>query len=255
MKKYNLSDVTFLLIIRIDTINRLENILAVTKFLTLHFNTNIRLLECSRRNNGLLKKLINPAVEYAFHEDYDPVLHRTYYLNQMLSKVTTPFVAIWDADVISSKNQVIKAVEFLRNNEADFVYPYIDYLLDTSEVIRDQYLKSNNYSVLSKYRKWMKEMYPPDPVGGAFFCNLSAYKDSGLENEQFYGWGVEDGERYRRWKKSGYRIKRVKGCLFHLSHPRGINSLLHHRDQSIIKTRILKESECRAGRKLFSQKI
>jgi hypothetical protein len=30
----------------------------------------------------------------------------------------------------------------------------------------------------------------------SFFCKLEAYIDIGLENEDFYGWGIEDGERY-----------------------------------------------------------
>ena len=44
------------------------------------------------------------------------------------------------------------------------------------------------------------------------------------------------------WKmvKMGYRIKRIDGPLFHLSHPRGINSDMHHPDQHVIKMREFK---------------
>jgi len=51
---------------------------------------------------------------------------------------------------------------------------------------------------------------------------------------------MEDGERYCRWEKMGYRIKRIDGPLFHLSHPRGINSDMHHPDQHVIKMREFK---------------
>ena len=44
-----------------------------------------------------------------------------------------------------------------------------------------------------------------------------------MENEDFYGWGLEDGERYYRWLSFGCRIYRSTGCLFHLSHPRDMN--------------------------------
>ena len=78
-------------------------------------------------------------------------------------------------------------------------------------------------------------MYVPDPVGGVFLANLQAYVDSGLENENFYGWGLEDVERYNRWMNLGYRVKRVPGTIFHLNHGRGINSIYHNADQQIMK--------------------
>ena len=46
-----------------------------------------------------------------------------------------------------------------------------------------------------------------------------------MENEDFYGWGLEDGERHYRWLSFGYRIYRSEGCLFHLSHPRDQNRM------------------------------
>ena len=57
-------------------------------------------------------------------------------------------------------------------------------------------------------------------VGGAVFAQTEKYLQAGMENEDFYGWGLEDGERHYRWLSFGYRIYRSEGCLFHLSHPR-----------------------------------
>ena len=86
----------------------------------------------------------------------------------------------------------------------------------------------------------MKEMYSPNPVGGAFLANLKTYKKSGLENENFYGWGLEDGERVARWGNLNYKIHRVTGPLFHLSHGRGVNSTFHNDDQHFIKSKEIK---------------
>jgi predicted glycosyltransferase involved in capsule biosynthesis len=86
-------------------------------------------------------------------------------------------------------------------------------------------------------------MYGVNAVGGAFFVNRSKYIEAGLENENFYGWGLEDGERFVRWNKLGYKVQRVNGVLFHLSHERGLNSIIHSPIQSTVKrmekTRIL----------------
>ena len=61
-----------------------------------------------------------------------------------------------------------------------------------------------------------------------------------MENEKFYGWGPEDGERLKRWKILEMRLMRVKGPMFHLFHPRGINSMFKS-EQS--RTELLGELE------------
>jgi hypothetical protein len=161
----------------------------------------------------------------------------TRFLNQMTKKVETPFVAVWDTDVIVPVNQVVKAAELLKNGEADFVYPYETYFLDSSSILRKMYFQFRKIEILEQNRKKMKELYLPNPVGGAFLASLKAYKDAGLETESFYGWGLEDGDRYYRWLNLGYKVKRVPGPLFHLSHGRGINSVFHNADQQMFKRR------------------
>jgi len=238
--KTNLSDITFLVLVRLDTIDRLENVLEITQFLSSNFETNIWVSEYSSFNNGLLEKLLNKNIRYTFNEDHDPILYRTKFLNQMTRAIENPFVAIWDTDVIAPISQIVLAVELLRNNEADFVYPYDNYFYDTSPILRKLYLQERKIEFLELNTKKMKEMYSPDPVGGAFMANLNAYKEAGFENESFYGWGLEDGERCSRWGNLGYKIQRVTGPLFHLSHGRGINSTFHNDDQHLIKMKEIK---------------
>jgi len=239
MKKINLNDVTFIVLVRIESIERIENLLASIDFLTKHFDTNITIWECSAYNNKLLGKLLSKKICYKFIKDNDTILYRTRILNQMTLETNTPIIAIWDSDVISTVQQIVDTVELLRTHEADIVYPYSRFFLDTSDIIRRMYLESRKLQVLIKNKDKMKEMYPPNPVGGAFFCNRTKYIESGMENERYYGWGIEDGERYARFNNLDYKIKRIEGPLFHLSHPRGINSNAQHPDQKLIKLREL----------------
>jgi predicted glycosyltransferase involved in capsule biosynthesis len=139
-------------------------------------------------------------------------------------------VAVWDADVIAPVNQIVKALELLRNGEADFVYPYEKQFLDTSPILRSLFIQKTEIEIFERNAQKMSEMYLPDPVGGGFMANLKVYKEAGLENENFYGWGPEDHERYHRWENFGCIIKRIPGPLFHLSHGRGINSTYHNKD-------------------------
>ena len=237
MRRINLNDTTFLVLVRVESIERIENLLASVDFLLKQFDTNILIWECSSYNNNFLNKLLKKEVSYKFIKDHDTILYRTRYLNKMTLEAVTPFLAIWDVDVIIPEKQIIKSIDFLRTHEADIVYPYTKYFLDTSDIIRQLYLESRKLKVLMDNRNKMKAMYSPNPVGGAFFCNRSKYIESGMENEKFYGWGFEDGERYVRFEKLNYKIKQIEGPLFHLSHPRGLNSDIQHADQQLIKMR------------------
>lgn len=91
-----------------------------------------------------------------------------------LESVTAPFVAVWDVDVIASKEQIIQSVHALREEHFDFVYPYEKKLLDTSSILRELFLRKLNIKVLERNRLKMTALCEPDPVGGAFF----------LQNEQ-----------------------------------------------------------------------
>ena len=240
--KHDLKDVTFLLLVRIETIERLENILTVTEFLSSNFDTNIVVWEVASYNNKVLMSLLNKKVSYTFLEDDDNILYRTKYLNQMMKASETPYVAVWDVDVLAPVKQILETVSLLRQDIASFVYPYTGDFLDTGFIIRKLYLKKRLIEFLEENSNKMIKLYPPNPLGGAFFCKLDAYIDLGLENDEFYGWGIEDGERFHRWRTSKYKLERVRGALYHLSHPRSFNSRYHHCDQRFIKMRLLDAS-------------
>lgn len=238
MRREELKDVAFLIIVRLDTIERLENTVHIANYLNNHFDTNIYLWEYACWNSGILKQLLPAGIKYEFHEDLDPIFHRTRYLNKMIDMVKTNFISVWDVDVIIHKKQIIRAVKRLREG-VDVVYPY-NHFYDTTDEIRRMYLSNGcNFDFLQNCIKYMKELYGPIPVGGAFLLRRTCYVESGKENENFYGWGYEDGDRYYRWINLEYKIDRINGPLFHLSHPRSFNSTILNTDQNIAKKREL----------------
>lgn len=238
MKREDFKDVTFLVIVRFDTIERLENTIHVVNYLNGFFGTNIYLWEYACWDNGIMRHLLPTGIKYEFHEDLDPVFHRTRHLNEMIDAVKTDFISVWDVDVIIPKEQIYEAVKRLREG-MDVVYPYSCFY-DTSDEIRRMYLTSGcDVKLLQSCTQYMKELYGPIPVGGAFVLRRSCYIESGKENEKFYGWGYEDGDRYYRWLNLGYKVDRINGPLFHLSHPRGFNSSVLDAEQDIAKKREL----------------
>ena len=79
--KADISDMTFLIPVRIDSIVRIENLILSVQSLIRNFNTNITVLEASNYPNGIVQKMLGNKVEYLFIEDKDPVFYRTKYLN------------------------------------------------------------------------------------------------------------------------------------------------------------------------------
>lgn len=230
MKKNHLSDVSILIPVRLDSIFRLENLMASVRYLSRNTDARIIVLHADRYDNGIIKKLLPATVEYHFVKDNDDVFYRTMYINMMVKMTNTPIIAVWDADVIIPQTQILKSVEDIRNG-FDMSYPYDGHFYDTSPVIRDLYISERNISLLTKNTGKMNLIYGDDLKGGAFFANRLKYMNSGMENENFYGWGPEDYERYARWNVLGYRISRIRGNLYHLTHPRGANSTYRSQQQ------------------------
>ncbi len=234
--RINLNDVTFLFRLKLDSMDRLENLLMVIEFIDKHFDTNIQVMETAPFDNHILKKLLPKHISINVIEDYDPIYHYTKYMNRMVKNCQTPIVAVWEADVIVPIEQITASVDWIRQEKADFVSPYKEKALDTTRILREIFFKTRDIDILHDNHGKMIELYSPNPVGGGFFADREAYIQAGKENEAFYGWGREDGERIIRWKILGYKYKRVSGPLFHLSHDRGINSRFHSPRQDDMKT-------------------
>lgn len=228
--KNDLTDMTFLIPLRIDSIVRLENMLMSIRFLLRNFDTNITVLQVAAYENGIVPLLLDKKIKYRFIEDYDMVFYRTKYLNIMTRDADTKYVGIWDTDVVIPKEQIADAVQKLRQGY-DIAYPYDGHFYDTTSIIREQFLKSGNIKLLKINQSKMGLIYGPQMKGGAMFVNREAYIAAGMENEKFYGWGPEDFERYERWKILDYSIYQAEGSLYHLTHSRGSNSSFRSKGQ------------------------
>lgn len=222
--KEQLKDVTFLILIRLDSVERLENLVTVVNQIYRYFETDIIVLECWEINSGILNKLLGKKTKLLFYEDKDPVFYKTKYINQAVCQINSPIIALWDADIVVDKSAILDAVLKLREKTADISYPYNGVCLETPALIRRLFLKYKSTALLHKNKNKMRPLYQKFTVGGAVFVNKEKYVYAGMENEHYYGWGNDDYDRYYRFVKLNLKIYRTDTCLFHLSHPRGTNS-------------------------------
>ena len=227
--KIDLTDTTFIIPIRVDTVVRLENLLLNVEHLQERLQTHIMVLEAAPYNNGIIQNILKDKITYKFVEDKDPVYHKTKYVNQMALDVKTEFLGIWDVDVIVAHEKILDAVQHLRQNLCDIAYPFDGDCYDTSDLLRKHYIVHHDLEFLKANCGKMQLMYNVEgvigAVGGAVFVKTNKFLFSGMDNEMFYGWGLEDGERHYRWLCFNFEIYRSKGCIFHLTHTRESNWL------------------------------
>jgi len=235
------SKITIMILYRGDTIQRLENVVEIIRILSSFSNVVVYIREATNYNNKIIQSSVKSFTNYEFVIDRDPILHKTKHFNEMLRNVTTEFVGIWDTDVIAYKESFLECFEKLKKGEVTLALPYNGVCLDTSSIIRQVYLQKQKFDILVDNMQKMKRLQPYVLTGGAVLMHTETFRLLGGENENYYGWGDDDYDRYIRFMNNGYAIYRSKNVLFHLTHPRSYNSNYNSRlHQQISKAELLK---------------
>lgn len=217
------SELTIVIPVRIDSCERKRNLDAVLFFLLKMTSSFIIIAEADTEQKYSLSKQ-NKRIKYVFIQDKNHIFHRTHYLNILLKMSQTNIVGIWDTDIILNAKQIKDATDAVKKG-ITICYPYDGRFLFLSK--KQSYDIKNDITCFlndtNKDNLKAPAMGRPS-VGGAFIINKHRYLKFGGENEFFYGWGPEDAERFKRMEILKEPIKRIQGPLFHLYHPRGINS-------------------------------
>lgn len=219
IKTIDLQDITFMIPVFKDSVDRIENLELNLCLLQRWFKTNIMVMEQGGQAFEYLDKFID------YYPIADKKFHRTRMLNTMTSWAKTEFVANWDADVIIPPMQILVSVMMLRDG-IDVVYPYNGLF---ARVPRDQWYKRIakcfDPGIFGNTPfKGTNSIEDLPSVGGAIFFNKEKFIDGGMENENFISYGPEDAERFERFTKLGFVVKRTDGKLFHVDHWNGVNS-------------------------------
>ena len=134
-------------------------------------------------------------------------------------------IAGCDVDALVPPEQIIDTVEQVRTGNAVMGLAYDGRMLQTTVELVRRYQETRNFDVFKRAKDRLSPMYGDLSTGGVFIVDTEKYLLSGGENEYFPGWGCEDFERVKRMEiLYPQPIYQAKGCLFHLYHPRGLNS-------------------------------
>ena len=256
--KIDLKNTTFIIPLRIDTGDRLRNVILSTAYLLNHFDTNVMIKEVDSEHRfetfalPIIKRLVDTNnLIHIFENDTrtDDAFHRTRVLNDMVMESKTDIVVNYDTDLILPIDSYVQSVKMLEG-EYDVVYPYrygnhgerkvnLGFTIETQNDM-DQFENSewvskfigSNYDCKSFDDRFFyyhsEQGHGWAEYGMVQFFDRQVYIDGGLENEGFIAYAPEDIERHHRWKTLGYNIGRVDEHAYHLEHQRTQNSWFHN---------------------------
>ena len=233
--KTNLTEATFIIPIRIESSDRLRNVITTTAFLLENFDTNIIIKEVDQESIfekealPILKEILDVDVNvfHIFEKSNSPSFHRQKVLNEMIMEAKTKVIINYDCDVILPLDSYKVAYDFIMNNDFDVVYPYgqgsYQKQVNATDEIVSKFLETGDYSYLDNN----SNIYLSD-FGWVQFFNRQVYIDGGMENENFVAYAPEDKERFYRFTTLGYNVGRIDYIVYHLEHVRGHNSWLNN---------------------------
>jgi hypothetical protein len=228
----DLSNATFIIPLRIESEDRMRNIITVLCFLLGNFDTKIIIKEVD--NSSVFVKEVVPQIQeflgrdshitHIFEKSDDPVFYRMHILNEMLAMVKTDVVINYDCDVLMPVQTYVNAYESILNGTCDVVYPYgngnYQKQVSVNDDIVSEFLNEDfNFSILDK-----NSQVSSSDFGWVQFFKRSSYFEGGMENENFRGSSPEDKERFFRFTTLGYNVGRIDNWIYHLEHSRGPNS-------------------------------
>ena len=243
VKRYDLKKCTFIIPLRIETKDRMRNIVTTLIYLTRIFDTNIIVKEVDKESiylrevKPLLEEALKPemlsCINHIFEQSDEFTFHRTKILNDMLWMVDTPVVANYDSDIILPLESYINATNMIIKEwvhpdaeggiPVKIVYPYGfgDYQwqchVGDNEVTN--FINSGfNFEYFNGHMRQWDAKY-----GFCQFVDTEEYRKLGGENENFIAYGYEDDERYFRFNLLS-SVARINDYVYHLEHGRTKNS-------------------------------
>jgi predicted glycosyltransferase involved in capsule biosynthesis len=223
-------NLTFLIPTRIETEDRLRNIISSVSYLLRHVPAKVIVKEVSNhptfqfRAIPEIRKYVDTSnLTYLYEETQEPLFCKSKVLNDLIVASDTKVVANYDADCILPIESYHYAYNAINDNQADVVYPYgcgiYQWRAEYNQDIYEEFVNQLDVSVLDK-----RKILSNSTIGWTQFINRQRYIDSYMMNENFISWGCEDDEFYYRMSVLGNRIERIDNYVYHLEHSRTHNS-------------------------------
>jgi len=216
--KVDLKDVTFLLILKIDSDEQIENTNTVVRYLTKNFRTTIIILEADEFQH-YFPEIESDEVKYDFVKDNCVGLQKNRWINYLFPEIKTPLFSVWDIDTIVPEKQVIDGINILRSGNSIMNLPYDGRICYCDKLMSNIFRRTLSMDQLQKYKSAFELYEGWNSCGSVFFADTKRYIKAGTENEKILNSKIADEERVKRLEVSGLLISRLGGPVFKLWQP------------------------------------
>lgn len=233
-----MNNLTFLMPCRIESDDRLKNIITTIGYLTYNF-PECKIIVQENDKKSIFREKVIPAIEqifgtypktitHRFEESQENFFHKTRILNDLVLAADTEIVYNYDIDHLLPVESYKKAYNMISSGQFDAVYCYgvgvYQYLVDYPVDIFNNFIRSKfDLSVLSPGCN-----ISPSVMGLGQMIRRKTEIDCYMWNENFLAWGPEDCEFLYRIQVLGAKVGRVNDICYHLNHHRTFNSHYHN---------------------------
>lgn len=229
-------DIDFLLPCRIESEDRLRNVITSVTYLLKKFpESNVLVKEVDSHSHfkhralPTIKKYVDTSnLNHIFENSDEKFFHKTRILNDLLCESTNEIVYNYDVDVVIPAKSIIFSYDAIKKDHCDVIYPFgcgvfqwaVEYSLERME----EFI-SKDFD-LEYIRQFSQRQ--SSTIGWGQMLKRKVYIEGYMWNENFISWGAEDCEFYYRMNSLGYRVGRVNGDIYHFEHSRTFNSHYHN---------------------------
>ena len=175
---------TFLIPTRIETEDRLRNIISSVSYLLRHIPAKVIVKEVSNhptfqfRAIPEIRKYVDTSnLTYLYEETEEPLFCKSKVLNDLIVAADTKVVANYDADCILPIESYHYAYNAINDNQADVVYPYgcgvYQWRAEYNQDIYEEFVNRLDVSVLDKNKTLSNST-----IGWTQFINRQKYIES-----------------------------------------------------------------------------
>ena len=232
-----MKDLTYILPVRIESEDRLKNVITSVSFLLKQIpEAKVLVKEVDTRSNfkfralPKIKEIVGDVsnLKHIFEESSDPFFHKTRILNDLILAADTKILCSHDVDVVYPRHSHEASYKSIEDGECDVVYPYgcgiYQYQVDYPIKLFEKFVEKDHDIFVLEDNCRMES----STIGWTQFYSKDAVVKGGMWNENFISWGAEDCEFYFRFNILGFKVGRLNNALWHFEHERTQNSHYHN---------------------------
>ena len=201
MKQYNFENISFIVHVRVDIPERLDNLTTVMDYYhTVCDNCEFIVVNDDKEPDKRLRPLYEKygsTNKFLFLEN-DDIYRRTLAFNQGFNNSTRRLMIAGDTDIIIHPKHIVKAEYLILSGEHNHVYPYNGLFVHVKEHIRDQFKQELDFDILNKLKPVQENRYPyyenddilvahPNSKGGCIMYESEMYRNINGYNPNFRG--------------------------------------------------------------------